>query len=255
VFVRAGHLWVVFAAETNRSEDLTMPAALPHYLGAGERLAASGGTALRFALRRPLAAAAWRDDRTWRVRLSAAAQAPRPLYPLRLASPARLRLAPGESPRLVAVRDPATGDQLTVWPLLQSGLGQPRQSLVEIELLATAQGLAWRLRSDRVQRRMTGDAVEFDAPGGLAVSEPPGTEPSTTARAAENPSASHAAATGGHAPAGPAEPPGESANAAAASRRTPGDMALSGASADAAGSLSTVAEATESSRDGADAEA
>ena len=74
-----------------------MPAELPDYLGQGERIAASGGTALRFALRRPLAAAARRDDRTWRVRLSADAQAPRPLYPLRLASPARLRLAPGRA--------------------------------------------------------------------------------------------------------------------------------------------------------------
>ena len=163
-----------------------MPAELPDYVGQGERIAASGGTALRFALRRPLAAAARRDDRTWRVRLSADAQAPRPLYPLRLASPARLRLAPGEPPRLVVVRDPETGDQLTVWPLLQADLGQPRQSLVEIELLATAQGLAWRLRSDRVRPRVIGDAVEFDAPGGLALSERPGSEPSAAALTAES---------------------------------------------------------------------
>ena len=68
MFVRAAHLWVVFAAETKWPEDLTMPAELPDYVGQGERIAVSGGTALRFALHRPLAATARRDDRTWRVR-------------------------------------------------------------------------------------------------------------------------------------------------------------------------------------------
>jgi hypothetical protein len=172
VFVRGAHLWVVFGAGPGQPDDVAMPAPVRDYLDQGERVAASGGTAFRFALRRPLAAAAWRDERTWRVSLGADARAPRPLYPLRLTAPARLRLAPGEPPRLVAVRDPETGDQLTVWPLLQADLGQPRQSLVEVELLATAQGLAWRLRSDRVAARTVGDAVEFEAPGGLALSAP-----------------------------------------------------------------------------------
>ena len=177
VFMRAGHLWVVFAAETSGAEDLLMSSALRDHLGQGERIEASGGTALRFALRQPLAVEARRDDRRWQVRLSADAPAPRPVHPLRLRSPARLRLAPGETPRLVDVRDPETGDRLTVWPLLQSNLGQPRQRFVELELLPTAQGLAWRLRSDRVQARMVEDAVEFDAPGGLVLSAPPGSEP------------------------------------------------------------------------------
>jgi hypothetical protein len=100
---------------------------------------------------------------------------------------------------------------------------------------------------------LIGDAVEFDAPGGLAVSEPPGSKPSTTARATENSSASDAA--GGQAPAGPTELPGESADAAASLQRPAGDMALSGESANAAGSLSTVAGGTEPSREGADAKA
>ncbi len=207
VFVRGAYLWVVFAAETNRPQELAMPTELRDYAGPGERIAASGGMALRFALRRPLAAAAWRDDRTWRVRLSADGRAPRSLYPLRLAAPARLRLVAGEPVRLVIVRDPETGDQLTVWPLLQPDLGQPRQSLVEIELLATAQGLAWRPRSDRVQARVIGDAVEFDALGGLALSEPPGSEPSVVApAAAESSNAIGADAAARHAPAGQAEP-------------------------------------------------
>jgi hypothetical protein len=177
VFVRAGHLWVVFAGEADRPEDLAVPPALRDHLGQGERIEASGGTAIRFALRGPLPVETRCEDRMWRVRLSAAAQAPRPLSPLRVPAPARLRLAPGESPHLVVLRDPGTGDRVTIWPLLQPNLGQPRQSFVELELLATAQGLAWRLHSDRVRARIVGDAVEFDAPGGLALSEPSAPQP------------------------------------------------------------------------------
>src|SRR5690606_26851597 len=57
VFVRAGHLWVVFAAETSRPDHVVLPpmvAALRDDLGPAERVEASGGIALRFALRRPL---------------------------------------------------------------------------------------------------------------------------------------------------------------------------------------------------------
>jgi hypothetical protein len=209
VFVRAGHLWVVFAAETSRPEDLVVPPALRDYLGRGERIEASGGTAIRFALRRPLSVETRREDRTWRVRLSTDAPAARPLYPVRLAAPPRLRLAPGEPPRLVAVRDPETGERLTVWPLLQANLGQPRQSLVELELLATAQGLAWRVRSDRVRAAIVEDAVEFAAPGGLVLSEPPAGELVAPAVAGETTDSAPAAAA--HQPAAQAEPAPEPA--------------------------------------------
>lgn len=209
-FVRGAHLWVVFAAETSRPEDLALPWVLRDYIGGGERVEASGGTAIRFALRRPLSAEARREGRIWRVRLSADARAPRPLVPLRLASPARLRLAPGEAARLVALRDPETGERLTVWPLLQPNLGQPRQSFVELELLATAQGLAWRPRSDRLQARIMAEAVEFDAPGGLVLSEPAGSEPSPPTIPAGPPTSEPAA------PAVATEPPGEAAAGAPA---------------------------------------
>lgn len=174
VFLRAGHLWVVFAAETSRPEDVVVPPMAPALhddLGRGARVEASGGTALRFPLRRPLAAEVRRLDRMWRVRLSVDAQAPQAVHPRRAAFPTRLRLAPGESPRLVTLRDPDVGDRLTVWPLLQANVGQPRQRLVDLELLATVQGLAWRLRRDGVEARLLEDAVEFTAPGGLMLSE------------------------------------------------------------------------------------
>src|SRR5690606_23433305 len=81
------------------------------------------------------------------------------------------RLAPGESPRLVTLRDPEVGDELTAWPLQQANGGQPRQRLVDVDLLATARGLAWRVRRDGVGTRVGADAVEFVAPGGLILSE------------------------------------------------------------------------------------
>src|SRR5690606_22028108 len=71
VFARAGHLWVVFAAETSRPDHVVVPpmvAALRDDLGPGERVEASGGIALRFAVRRPLAFEVSRLDRIWRIR-------------------------------------------------------------------------------------------------------------------------------------------------------------------------------------------
>jgi hypothetical protein len=212
VFVRAGHLWVVSSGVTSPPEDLTVPPALRDDLAPGERVEASGGTAVRFALRRQLPVEARRENRVWRVRLSDDAQAPRPLAPLRILSPAGLRLAPGEAPRLVHLRDPDTGELLMVWPLLQPGLGQARQSYVDLELLATAQGLAWRLRSDRVRARIAGDAVEFDAPGGLALSAPRGGEPIRPTPPAEPP---------GNEPLAPAVGPGATAGPAPAVQAQP----------------------------------
>jgi hypothetical protein len=154
--VRAGHLWVVFAGAMRPPEVLEVPPALGDHLGPAERVEASGGTAIRLSLHRPLLIETRREDGTWRVRVSAEGQAPRLPHPLRLTSPARLRLEAGEPPRLVVLLDPETGEQLTVWPLLQADLGQIRQSLVELELLPTAQGLAWHVRSDRVRARILG---------------------------------------------------------------------------------------------------
>ena len=67
------------------------------------------GFALRFALRRPLAAAALREDARWRLVLGPAAPAPRPVRIERQEQPPRLRIDAGEPVRLVHLTDPEVG--------------------------------------------------------------------------------------------------------------------------------------------------
>jgi hypothetical protein len=175
--LRAGHLWSVFAPPADHAGvpvQLPRAAPVPGYLGPGQAVAASGGTAIRFPLLRPLAAAVEREGARWRVILAATAPPPRPAPLDRLHQPSRLRIATDEPVHLVSLIDPEVGHRLEFWPLLAPGLGQPRaQRLVDLELLATVQGLAWRAQSDRVQARILDGALELLAPEELAPSGAP----------------------------------------------------------------------------------
>jgi hypothetical protein len=191
--LRAGHLWSVFASAADPADPPVLPtlaSSVPGHLGPGELVEAVGGIAIRFPLRRPLAATVERAGARWRVILDAAAAPPRPARLERRQDPPRVRLAADDAPRLVSVIDPEVGDRLEFWPLL-AGQGQPRsQRLVDVELLATAQGLAWRALSDGVQTRIVEGAVELSAPEGLHLSVPP----ALAARAAHDRSAPPTAA-------------------------------------------------------------
>jgi hypothetical protein len=171
--LRAGYLWSVFAPLVAPGEvalpSLESPA--PGWLGPGERVDAAGGTALRFPLRRPVAARIEGGGARWRVILGATAAPPQAARLERLADPSRLRIITGEPARLVRLTDPEVGDRLEVWPLLTPGLGQPRpQQLVDFELLATAQGLAWRRTADQLRAEAVDGAVELQTPEGLRLS-------------------------------------------------------------------------------------
>ena len=179
--LRAGYLWSVFAVATDGASTAAPPALaspVPGYLGPGELVESRGGMALRFPLRRPLAASVAREGARWRVILDDTATPPRPARLERRQDPHRLRIATGEAVQLVRLIDPEVGDRLEFGPLLAPGIGQPRaRRLVDLELLATAQGLAWRTHSDRVQARSLEGAVELFAPEGLRLSSGPAPAP------------------------------------------------------------------------------
>ena len=174
VFLRAGHLWAVFGAgDADQNEPADWPAELESHLGPGHAVEADGGVAVRFAIRRPLIPAVEREGAIWRVRLRPQPPLVRPVEVERLDQPARLRVAGGESPRLVRAIDPSVGDRLEIWPLAQPGLGQPvARRLVEVELLASAQGVVWRPLEDRLTASLLDDAIELGRPGGLSLSVP-----------------------------------------------------------------------------------
>jgi len=174
--IRAGYLWSVFAPPAGEPVEVPFALAspLPGHLGPGERVEASGGMALRFALRRPLAATVERVGAQWRVVFGAAPTAPQAVRIEGAAGPPRLRIHTGEAARLVRLTDPEVGDQLVLWPLLAAGRGQPSaRRLVELELLPTAQGLAWRARSDDLRVQASEDALELVATDGLRLSPDP----------------------------------------------------------------------------------
>ena len=169
--LRAGYLWSVFAPLTVQADTALLPSLaspVPDWLGPGEPVDAAGGLALRFPLRRPLAARVERAGDRWRVILGTTARPPAAVQLQRLSDPPRLRIVTGEATRLVHVTDPEVGDQLEFWPLLAPGLGQPQpRRLVELDLLATAQGLAWRPQTDQLRAEAVDGALELQAPEGL----------------------------------------------------------------------------------------
>ena len=189
--LRAGYLWSVFTAVAAPTEAAVLPSLAspaPAWLGPGELVAAAGGTALRFALRRPLAARVERTGNRWQVVLGVAAAPPRAAQLERLPNPPRLRMVTGEVARLIGVDDPEVGDRLELWPLLTPGMGQPRpQRLVDFELLATVQGLAWRARSDQLRTEIVDGTIELRAPEGLRLSVYPIAPPDPPALVAEPP--------------------------------------------------------------------
>ena len=216
--VRAGYLWSVFAP-LSAPADTLLPASLaspvPAWLGPGERVDAAAGLALRFPLRRALAAQVERAGNRWRVILGTTARPPAAVQVQRLPAPPRLRIDTGEPVRLVHVTDPEVGDQLGFWPLLAPGLGRPQpQQLVELELLATAQGLAWRAQTDQLRAEAIDGALELQGPEGLRLSPStlaarrsgPATEVGRSSQA-DNPSPLAADAPAGPAVSAPAEVP------------------------------------------------
>jgi hypothetical protein len=63
----------------------------------------------------------------------------------RLTGSPRLRILGGEAAHLVCLTVPEVGDRLKIWPLLSPGSGsRDPQRLLDLELLETAEGLAWR---------------------------------------------------------------------------------------------------------------
>lgn len=94
------------------------------------------------------------------VSLQAAAQPPRILFPVR------------EPASPVVFRDPELGETLIAVPLDQVGLGAVRElKLVDLTVLLTAQGLAFRPLSDGVAVKSLPNGVEVTSAAGLALSD------------------------------------------------------------------------------------
>ena len=176
IFSRAGHLWVVFDAPPTSARTPvppSVPPSLASLLGAGEMVTAEGGTAVRFAMKQDLGFDISQEqaDR-WRIKPRTDMIRPEAIEIVKVGEPATLRASTVGGDRIVSLIDPEVGDQIDVWPLREAGLGQPnRRRFVDLEFLATAQGLAWRALSDQLAARIRDGRLEFDGRNGLLLSD------------------------------------------------------------------------------------
>lgn len=171
VFKRAGHLWVVFDAPPELSKSPIPPPA-PAPLAAGEVMQVDKATIIRFPMSSDTDFAVLQDDKgRWIVQPD---HNPKP--------PASIRISPAGSTgtlyakgpsngRIVSVYDPLVGDQISIWPIQQSGLGQSgRRRFVDLEVLASIQGLVWRPFDNDLSATATFDGIDLTSKQGLALS-------------------------------------------------------------------------------------
>ena len=170
IFLRAGHLWVIFdESDTDLLANLPAP---PSAFGPGKFIPADGGTALRFPLLKPVHVSVSQTAKhQWQVEPTPSLSTPQSLIVERVDGTTRLRVTPVSGERIVGVIDPTVGDRLDILPLRDLGIGQPeRRRFVDLELLPTSQGLAWRRLNDRLTANVEGDDLEFSSPEGLLLS-------------------------------------------------------------------------------------
>ncbi len=170
IFLRANFLWAVFD-----EPDATLLASLPappSAFGPGILVPADGGTALRFPLLEAVQIGVSQTaEGRWQVEPIASSSPPQPLTIERVDGSETLRVAPVSGDHIVRVIDPAVGDHLDILPIHDLGMGQPeRRRFVDLELLPTTQGLAWRQLNDRLTANIDDKKLEFGSPKGLLLS-------------------------------------------------------------------------------------
>lgn len=170
VFMRAGHLWAVFDEPDIRLlGDLPRP---PAGLGEGSLVQAAGGTAARYPMETAFNIHVTRTkDGHWQIEPTSASTSPQPVTVKRIPASDGLHIGPVPGNRIVDLADPTVGDRIHVLPLMEPGPGQPSgRRFVDLELLSTAQGVAWRPLNDRLSARLDGQTLAFSMPEGLALS-------------------------------------------------------------------------------------
>ncbi|MFN3076222.1 MAG: tetratricopeptide repeat protein [Alphaproteobacteria bacterium] len=170
VFRRAGYLWVVF--DRPKEMDLSLLRRLGgDVVQAIEQIPSKSATAVRILTRPGFNPSLRREGLLWILDLQR--QPLRPKVPIEIkAEPTssfgpRLFLTVTEGAGTIAVTDPEVGDILQVVPVIPLGHGvYPPHTYPDLELLASAQGIAMAPRSDQVTMQATRTGVEVTAPGG-----------------------------------------------------------------------------------------
>jgi len=171
IFKRAGYLWAVFDAPIDLSKS-TLPPPLPDSLMPGEIIQSEDATTIRFRMKSDINVSVYLDDAgRWTIEPDDDPSLPASIPLLPADSPGVLRAAGASSGQIVEVTDPLVGDQLSIWPLGQAGMGQPkRRRFVDLEIQESIQGLVWRPLNDDLMVVADLDGIEFKSGQGLALS-------------------------------------------------------------------------------------
>ena len=173
IFRRGSALWLVFA-EPRRLDLGELRRASGNVIERADQLPDAKATVLRLIARPGLNPSVRRADNSWIVELKpqeARADAPIPVEVRADAETPDLRFdLPGAGEPLWLV-DPEVGDKLVVIPAPEpgSGVGE-EQNLVDLQALATVQGIALRPISDDLRVTSGADGVQVTRPGGLLLS-------------------------------------------------------------------------------------
>jgi hypothetical protein len=176
VFRRGDHLWVAFdgagALDFSDVREHGGPV-----VDSPEIVRSPSGTVLRFHLADGVEPALRRGESEWIVDLTPnPARADTPLQPSLDGKPARLRFAVARPAQPIMVSDPEIGDALVIVPLPSDGQGvAAARMLVDLDVLATVQGLAFQPKSDAIRITAAADRVEATSGDGLLASAAPGT--------------------------------------------------------------------------------
>lgn len=175
VFRRAGMLWAIFDRPATEIDGWTKLGRGPAggWIEPVAQEGLDGAQLFRLALRREAEIEARADGGTWRLRLSppSAEEASRPAAVGLVRDLAGGLLRGPAGTRAVTLDDPDTGERLGVLLAPAGVLRQPVATrLVDLELLAAPQGLAWRALTDGVAVTADGQGFTLGRPGGLRLS-------------------------------------------------------------------------------------
>ena len=165
-FLRGGRLWVVFDAATRSlvAEKKKIAFHAGALIRSLRQETHDRATVLRIDLRRTVAISMRREGNVWVLRFGESAVSA--ITPKPQADPGGL-LFP-DARRSIRFRDSIAGDEMRVLTYVRGGAGLPRpRRLVDLALLETAQGVAWRAIAADVEARPVPGGILLTRPGGL----------------------------------------------------------------------------------------
>lgn len=165
ILVRAGVLWAVFGGSRAELLQRDVLAGSPAALQELPAVEGPGLLALRFVAPSSAAVHAERSGPVWSLRLAP--------HGSRAGAPAAIRAVDGRLEldahgRLASIDDPLSGDRLHLLLSDRPELAGPEaRTFVDLEMLPTITGLAWRALADGTEARLDQGRLVLSRPGGL----------------------------------------------------------------------------------------